>query len=224
MTELIVGIPLFSGVDLLDVVSAQEPFSFVEQVSAGQHKMTTYLIAQSIELVETSPGGLRVMPDKTFQEINEVDILWIPGGGPVSIETALQDNILLDYIQKLGNYIEQFSKKSSLITSVCTGSLLLAKAGLLNGYKATTHWQFIPCLREFPEVEILEEYNRFVTDCNRITGGGISSGIEEALEIIRIVISDDVSQKVREILEYYPKISEDIPPTENTCNICTGSC
>ncbi|NET44935.1 DJ-1/PfpI family protein [Okeania sp. SIO2B3] len=215
MSEFIVGIPLYSGVDLLDVVSAQEPFSFVETVS--DHKMTTYLIAESTEPVETSPGGLRVIPDKSFQEIDEVDILWVPGGKPASIEATLQDNTLL-------NYIKTLSQKSSWITSVCTGSLLLAKAGLLNGYEATTHWKFMPCLRKFPEVKIPEGYNRFVKDGNRITGGGISSGIEEALEIITIVISEDVANSVREILEYYPQISEDLPPTQEQCEISTGLC
>lgn len=69
-------------------------------------------------------------------------------------------------------------KKARFVTSVCEGALLLAAAGLLDGYEATTHWAFIPCLKEFPTVKVVEGNPRFVVDRNRVTGGGISSGLE----------------------------------------------
>ncbi|NEO53792.1 MAG: DJ-1/PfpI family protein [Okeania sp. SIO3B5] len=205
-----VGIPLYEGVGLLDVMGALEPFSLVEDVS--DHTMTTYLIAESTELVEFASANVQVKPHKSFQEIDKVDILFVPGSGPEPTAAALKNDTLLEYIKTL-------STTSTWITSVCSGSLLLAKLGLLDGFEATTHWEFMPCLREFPEVKIRDGYHRVVRDGNRITGGGISSSIEEALEIITIVTSEDVAKGVREILEYYPQISQAIPPTQDYCKI-----
>jgi cyclohexyl-isocyanide hydratase len=94
--------------------------------------------------------------------------------------------------------------KARFVASVCEGALVLAAAGLLDGYEATTHWAFVPCLKEFTKVKVVEGHPRFVVDRNRITGGGISSGIDEALKLVELLSSYSVAQSVQQVTQYYP--------------------
>jgi cyclohexyl-isocyanide hydratase len=82
--------------------------------------------------------------------------------------------------------------------------MLLAAAGLLDGYEATTHWAFIACLQAYPDVKVVEGFPRFVVDRNRVTGGGISSGLDEALKIVELLESYEVAQQVQQLTQYYP--------------------
>jgi transcriptional regulator GlxA family with amidase domain len=81
---------------------------------------------------------------------------------------------------------------------------LLAAAGLLDGYEATTHWAFIPCLKQFPKIKVVEGYPRFVLDRNRLTGGGISSGLDEALKLVELLAGYETAQRVQRTTQYYP--------------------
>jgi transcriptional regulator GlxA family with amidase domain len=93
---------------------------------------------------------------------------------------------------------------------------LLAAAGLLDGYKVTTHWAFIPCLlRHFPKVTVADGHPRFHRDRDRLTGGGISSGLDEALELIRLLQGEAAAQGVQQMTQYYPDppITSEIPAT-----------
>jgi hypothetical protein len=82
---------------------------------------------------------------------------------------------------RLIGFLQRHSATAHLTVSVCEGALLLAAAGLLDGYRATTHWAFRDCLARFPRIDVAPYYPRYVVDGNRITGGGISSGLDEAL-------------------------------------------
>ncbi len=83
--------------------------------------------------------------------------------------------------------------------------MLLASAGLLDGYEATTHWAFIPCLKKFPKISVAEGYPRFVVDRNRVTGGGISSGLDEALELVARISSYEIAEQVQLVTQYFPR-------------------
>jgi transcriptional regulator GlxA family with amidase domain len=87
----------------------------------------------------------------------------------------------------------------------------LAVAGLLDGFHATTHWSFVPCLKKFRNVKVVEDHPRFVVDSNRITGGDISSGLDEALKLVEILTSRDVAEGVQQMIQYYPD-----PPVTST--------
>ncbi|MGR8921478.1 MAG: DJ-1/PfpI family protein, partial [Gammaproteobacteria bacterium] len=93
------------------------------------------------------------------------------------------------------------------ITSVCTGTLILAEAGLLDGYRATTHWGWLDELRTYSAVEVVDE--RVAVDRNRLTGGGVTAGIDFALTLIARVLGDEAAQAMQLVFEYRPQ-----PPFE----------
>jgi cyclohexyl-isocyanide hydratase len=121
-----------------------------------------------------------------------LDILFVPGGPGIS--GLLRDNESLDFIRS--------RKDSAYITSVCTGSIVLAACGLLEGFKATTHWLSMDLLRRF-NLEAVDE--RVVVDRNRITGGGVTSGIDFSLILTSILFGEQRAKEVQLLIEYNPK-------------------
>jgi transcriptional regulator GlxA family with amidase domain len=112
------------------------------------------------------------------------------------------------------NFLRDQAKNARYVCSVCEGAMLLAGAGLLDGYKATTHWYSIPCFEKyFKNVTVAEGYPRFWLDRNRLTGGGISSGLDEALKLIMLLTDEQTAIDVQQNTQYYPKppVSSDIP-------------
>ncbi|RWD93571.1 MAG: hypothetical protein EOS39_11540 [Mesorhizobium sp.] len=107
------------------------------------------------------------------------------------------------------------------VCSVCEGALLLARAGLLDGHKATTHWAFVDCLRRFPAIEVAKGHPRFVESGNRLTGGGISSGLDEALHLISRLFDDQTAVEVQITTQYFPvpPVAGRIPSEMPTCMV-----
>jgi transcriptional regulator GlxA family with amidase domain len=117
----------------------------------------------------------------------------MPGGGNVLPEMTNPD---------LQAFLKRLAPEAKYITSVCTGALILAEAGLLDGYKATTHWGWIDALAGYPEIEVVDE--RVAVDRNRITGGGITAGLDFALTLIAEVVGPPAAQAVQLLFEYRP--------------------
>jgi cyclohexyl-isocyanide hydratase len=164
-----------------------------------------YVVAETNIAVAAHNGvGFQVTPHKTFDQVPKVDVLWVPGAAIETIAKQMQDRTYLDFLRSR-------SEHASFVTSVCEGALLLAAAGLLDGYSATTHWSVIPCLKKFTKVKVAEGHPRYVVDRNRVTGGGISSGLDEALELIRLIVDKDggdgvnIAEQVQVITQYFPK-------------------
>ena len=137
MNALKVGIPLYTDFDSLDVVGPFQTFTF-----AG---MDLYLLGPSMDTVK-SFEGIEVKPRATFDACIQFDLLFVPGGSnsvAVLQEGHLGSNRYLDFLRNQ-------APGCKLVCSVCTGALLLAGAGLLNGHLATTHWAFKPVLKLFP--------------------------------------------------------------------------
>jgi cyclohexyl-isocyanide hydratase len=151
----------------------------------------------------TTRDGVTFLPHKSFRQIErsatQLDVIWVPGGDP----TALK-RLMTDERRRYLDFLSAQSREARITASVCEGALLLAQAGLLNGYQATTHWAFIPCLKQFPEVCVVPGAPRFVIDRDRMTGGGISSGLDEALALIEMLTSTEVAQSVQQNTQYYP--------------------
>jgi len=200
-----IGIPVYGDVDALDVVGPWEFFGWANL---------------DVELVAEEPGvvkcrnGLTMQVTKGFKDAGSYDVLWTPGGDPTALVRLMGDpkRVYLDFLVKQ-------SADARIVASVCEGALLLAAAGLLDGYAATTHRAFIPCLTErFPKVRVVPGHPRFHLDRNRLTGGGVSSGLDEALELIRLLQGEAAAQNVQQMTQYYPKppVTSQIPPA-TTC-------
>lgn len=195
-----IAIPVYEGVDLIDIAAPFEIFNWMGTYWK-ERAVKVKLVAKRRRALRTR-DRLQFMPDLTFGYYSknsvQVDLLWTPGGDPKHLRATMQDADYLDFLR------EQ-SKRAEYVTSVCEGALLLASAGLLDGYTATTHWSFIPCLKSFPEIKIADGHPRYVVDRNRVTGGGISSGFDEALELVARVSSYEIAQQVQLVTQYFPK-------------------
>ena len=192
---MIIGIPVYEGVDLLDVAGPYEMFGWVDM---GKD-FRAVIISEDGQPV-TTVNKLRFEAHASFADIGHVDALWVPGGDPAALKRIMTDpkRTYLDYIAAL-------AAKATWVCSVCEGALLAAKAGLLDGYRATTHWQFINCLKEFKDVKVVDGLPRFVHDRNRLTGGGISSGLDEALKLIELITDRATAERVQKTTQYFPE-------------------
>jgi len=193
---MIIGIPVYDGVDLLDVTGPYEMFKWIK---APGLEVEVLLVAETLRNV-TSRDGFTFRPHKSFRQIEQLDVLWVPGGN-----TAALKRLMTDKRRRYLNFLIDQSEHARIVASVCEGALLLAQAGLLDGRRATTHWSFIPCLKQFSKVTVVPGHPRFVVDGNRITGGGISSGLDEALGLIEILTTTEIAQSVQQNTQYYPK-------------------
>jgi cyclohexyl-isocyanide hydratase len=138
-------------------------------------------------------GGLTLQTQYSFQDCPSIDILFVPGGR--GITPLLTHDIYL-------SFLKDKSLHAKYITAVCTGSLLLAAAGLLSGYQATTHWRSMSLLEMFG-VDAIDQ--RVVKDRNRITGGGITAGIDFGLQLTAWIAGVDIAKTIQLILEYSPE-------------------
>jgi cyclohexyl-isocyanide hydratase len=180
-----VGMLLFSDLTQLDLTGPFEVFHRLPDT-------TVHLIAKTPAPVRAE-GGLAIVPTATLAEAPPLDVLFVPGGFGQIAATA--DPEILDWVRAAG-------ERARWITSACTGSLLLGAAGLLRGYRATTHWAYVDLL---PLVGALPEPRRVVVDRNRITGGGVTAGIDLALVIAAELHGRDVAERLQLMLEYDPQ-------------------
>ncbi len=196
---LIVGILIFDDVEILDVAGPFEVFAVTrlneEQRLQQSSPFKVYLISEINKQI-TAIGGLRLTPDMTITECPELDLLIIPGGWGTRKES--KNKVLVNWI---GN---QFTN-DRLIASVCTGSSLLGKAGLLDGRDATTHWRAFDFLQESaPKARILKNV-RFTLIEPIFTSAGVSAGIDLALRIVSHFFGTEIGQTTARHMEYpYP--------------------
>lgn len=139
-----------------------------------------------------SDAGFAIVPTATFDEVGEAEMICIPGG--IGVADVMTDDAAMAWIRRVGG-------SAQWVTSVCTGSLILGAAGLLEGYKATTHWAWHHHLARFG-AEPVEA--RTVIDRNRITGGGVTAGIDFALTLILHLHGEAVAKAMQLGLEYDP--------------------
>jgi cyclohexyl-isocyanide hydratase len=202
-----IAIPIYAGVDLMDVAVPHEMFNWMGTFWREQ-TVSVKLVAATERTLKTR-DGLKLTPDDTFKHYrqhHQAQLLWVPGGDPQSLQQTMSDATYLDFLRGQ-------SVAAAYVTSVCEGALLLASAGLLDGYAATTHWSFLPCLKSFRKIKVADGYPRYVVDRNRVTGGGISSGLDEALELMARVSSYDIAKQVQLVTQYFPQppFNGDIP-------------
>lgn len=181
-----IGLLIFPDLTPLDFVGPYEVFSRMKNSKV-------YVIAETKEPIP-SERGLFILPDISLGENIDLDLVLVPGGPGVN---RLMEN------EKILNWLREKSKNSRYISSVCTGSLVLAAAGLLKGYKATTHWLSLDLLKFFPEIEVKED--RVVIDRDRITGGGVTAGIDFALQVVAEIQGKKAAEEIQLMIEYDPE-------------------
>ena len=178
------GLVLFPGLTLLDLVGP---------MSALSGHGTLHIVAPTLDPVR-SDSQVALVPTATYASCpRELDVLFVPGG--FGTAEAMEDARLLDFL------VDR-APRSRYVTSVCTGALILAAAGLLHGYRATTHWATYDYLRMF-DVDVRTD--RVVIDRNRMTGGGVTAGIDFGLTLLSQLRDEPTAKMKQLMLEYNPE-------------------
>lgn len=183
-----IGFVLYPGCTLLDFAGATQIFSL-----AG---FKCVWLAKKDEPVTTTEN-VAVVPKATFAKAPHLDIVFVPGGGG-AVATAMQDDTTVGFVRDAGT-AAQFAG------SICTGAFIVAAAGLFDGREATTYWSQLNNLRLFPKVHVAECYPRWVIDGNRFSGGGISSSLDLALELVNRIRGPEASQRAQLMAQYAPQ-------------------
>mgnify|MGYP000943604222 FL=1 len=197
------GIVLFDDIEVLDFCGPFEVFSVTRENEERRREETSpfeiWLLAQ-FERPVTTTGGMKVIPDTTFAACPRLDILIVPGGWGTRSE--MHDDAMLSFVRAQAMQVET-------LASVCTGALILGKAGLLDGLRATTHWRSLPMMQElFPRVTV-DRTSRVVHQGRIITSAGISAGIDMALQIVAHHLGEDIARATARHMEYpYPPANE----------------
>jgi len=198
VTRRTVGIFLFDEVEVLDFAGPFEVFSRTRLVAGSDSRRTdesapfeTFTVARTTDAV-TAIGGLRVLPNHSWAEAPRIDILVIPGG--FGTRALLNDQPALDWIRKT-------AAASSQLTSVCTGALLLARAGLLADRRATTHWAALDLLASLdPSIQV--QRNARVVSDGVVTSAGVSAGIDMAFSVVATLHGQAVADETAHYIEY----------------------
>ncbi len=193
-----VGILVFDGVEVLDFAGPFEVFSRTRLTPGPESRRSeetapfhVFTVARSLSPV-IATGGLRVLPHHDFAEAPRIDLLLVPGG--FGTRALIDDTETLDWIRAA-------AARARKVTSVCTGSLLLAKAGLLKGRRATTHWGALDLLDSLQAGVKVEREPRVVDD-GIISSAGVASGIDMAFYVVETLFGRAVADETAHYIEY----------------------
>ena len=191
-----VGILVFPEVEVLDFCGPFEVFSATRlDENRRRDEPAPYEVILVAEKTETvfATGRLKVVPDHTLDDCPPLDVLVVPGGWGTRRE--MNNERLIDWLRQRGHEV-------TTLTSVCTGSLLLGKAGLLNGKRATTHWRVLEEMRGlFPAVNVIDDQH-VVEEGDLLTSAGISAGIDMALLVVARHHGEEVARATARHMEY----------------------
>jgi cyclohexyl-isocyanide hydratase len=191
-SKLKVGIPLYPTFDSLDVLGPYQVFTYAPNLDL-------HLIAAD-NCAVTSLEGVQILPDLTFASCPQLDVLLVPGAADLIAPLQagpLGENPFFDFLAKQ-------AKDATLVCTVCTGALIAGAAGLLNGHLVTTHWAHLETLALFP-CTVATGYPRYVKSGNRISSGGISSGIDAALFIVAHLFGEEAAMECQLKMQYRPQ-------------------
>jgi cyclohexyl-isocyanide hydratase len=187
-----IGLLLFPGVTQLDLTG---PYEILRRVPGAE----VHLVWKTLDAV-VCDGGMRILPSMPLEQCPPLDVVLVPGGpGQVDL---MADAAVLEWVAAQG-------ARARYVASVCTGSLVLAVAGLLSGYRATCHWMSLDLLRHWGAVPTAE---RVVVDRNRITGAGVTAGIDMALALAALLAGQEEARLIALQVEAVP-VSDADPET-----------
>lgn len=191
-----VGIYLFPDVEVLDFAGPYEVFTTASRVSSrrnpdGAIPFEVFTIAENVAPL-TARAGLKVLPDHDFTSAPGLDLLVVPGG---VVNAEQEKTTVIDWLRTTAH-------QAQITAAICTGAFLLAKAGLLDGRQATTHWEDQADLRRnFPSLQVIDEV-RWVDAGERITSGGISAGIDMSLHLVERLAGRELAQLTARQMEF----------------------
>ena len=184
MTERRIGMLIFPRLTQLDMTGPYEVLARLPNTSVE-------LIARTLDPV-TTDRGMRIVPTVTYETCPPLDVVMVPGGP--GQQDLMEDEAALGFLR-------QQAATAKYVTSVCTGSLVLAAAGLLKGKRATCHWAALEHLKPLGAIPVSE---RVVVDGNIVTGAGVASGIDFALQLAAILEGEAVAREIQLQIEYDP--------------------
>lgn len=198
MVKSNVAILIFDKVEVLDFAGPFEVFSRTRTVPGPESRRSedaapfhVFTVAKTSKPV-VATGGLTVVPDYSFEDAPNIDLLVVPGG--FGTRALLKDEETLTWVRGV-------AAKAHQTTSVCTGSLLLAKAGLLEGRRATTHWGALDLLDSLDAGVTVDRESRYVDD-GIITSAGVAAGIDMAFYVVERLCGKDVADETAHYIEY----------------------
>ena len=184
MAERLIGMLIFPRLTQLDMTGPYE-------VLARLPNTKVHLVADTIAPV-TTDRGMQIVPSVTFADCPQLDLVMVPGGP--GQQDLMEDPVVLEFLRRQAS-------GAKYVTSVCTGSLVLGAAGLLQGRRATSHWAAIEHLKALGAIPVSE---RVVVDGNIITGAGVASGIDFALAVAARLEGEEVARQIQLQIEYDP--------------------
>lgn len=185
-----IGILIFDDVEELDFTGPYEVFGALYKVTAEGRVV---LIAEGEGPVRCA-NGLRVLPDYSFDDAPELDVILVPGGQGTRRE--LDNPRLIEWLRAAGS-------RCRWVTSVCTGSVLLHEAGFARGKRVTTHWGYVEEFQARGDVTVVDG-PRFIRDGNLVTSAGVSAGIDMALWLVGQLYSPEVARRLQRGIQYEP--------------------
>ena len=191
------GILIFPDVEVLDFAGPYEVFATTRLDESRRHDEPSPFDVKTVSPspgVVAAAGGLRILPDHGLDDCPPLDVLVVPGGRGARRER--ENRALLDWIVAQTSQVD-------VLASVCTGAMILARAGLLDGRPATTHWRSLGWLRENSAADVRAS-TRVVEDGNLMTSAGVSAGIDLALAIVARCFGPEVARATARNIEYPP--------------------
>ncbi|MBF2008999.1 MAG: DJ-1/PfpI family protein [Chlorogloeopsis fritschii C42_A2020_084] len=182
--QYVVGLVFYPGMTALDIIGPQTVFSALPGIQIHR-------IWKTLDPIQTD-DGMRIIPDTTFDNCPPLDIICIGGG--------LAQNAVVDDPEILA-FLRQQGSMAKFVTSVCGGSEFLAKAGLLQGYRSATHWMF---REQLAAAGVQVSTERVVIDRERMSGGGVTAGIDFGLEVAKVLYGEETAKIVQLLIEYDP--------------------
>ncbi|MBD2775568.1 DJ-1/PfpI family protein [Iningainema tapete] len=190
----IIGLVVYPGMTALDIVGPQTVFSSLPGVELHR-------IWKTLDPIKTD-DGMMIVPDTTFDNCPPLDVICVGGG--IGQMKVVDDPQVLDFVHKQGS-------TAKFVTSVCGGSEFLAKAGLLQGYRAATHWM---TREQLTSLGVEVGCERVVIDGNRMTGGGVTTGIDFGLTIAEMLCGEEAAKIAQLLIEYDPAPPFDVGSPE----------
>ncbi len=185
-----IGLIVFPGMTQLDATGPLQVFTSI-QIFAPDPGVQVHLLWKDLEPVPTD-AVMTLTPTMTFADCPQLDVICVPGGQ--GTDALVTDPEVVDFVRRQG-------EKAAWVTSVCTGALVLGAAGLLEGYRAATHWT---SMHHLEELGAIPTHERVVVDRNRVTGGGVTAGIDFALTLVAELVDRPTAEVIQLRMEYNP--------------------